>query len=191
MEWKNGTISTLVDGSFGPLMVDQNNIIDGTRLIAYIRYLGMLKRSAGLSVIAWVQICPLRSLNALKYSTEWIDDFRVVLKQSLNLLLAPKPKSDGGMLSFVVGLFIFYQAMSLFLYSASAAGGDIKTNRCVGWQLTKALCLELLILVLLSWICGNVFGLMLAEPTVASGVFSLVIYKYDANVGLTIDWNWR
>ncbi len=36
-----------MDGSeLGPLMVDQNNIIDGTRLIADISLLRMLKRSA-------------------------------------------------------------------------------------------------------------------------------------------------
>ena len=53
MEWSDGDYIHLADGSeLGPLVVDQNKMINGTRLIADISLLRMLKRSSGLSVIA-------------------------------------------------------------------------------------------------------------------------------------------
>ncbi|MCZ8499146.1 hypothetical protein O9929_18480 [Vibrio lentus] len=55
MEWKNGDYIPLLDGSeLGPVVVDQNDLINGTRLIADISLLRMLKCSANSSVIA----CP-------------------------------------------------------------------------------------------------------------------------------------
>ncbi|MCY9827220.1 ABC transporter permease [Vibrio chagasii] len=192
MEWNNGDYIHLMDGSeLGPLMVDQNNIIDGTRLIADISLLRMLKRSAGLSVIACSDM-----------STEKFERLKNILPNGLTISRSSKAELESltsafhlnlkamGMLSFVVGLFIFYQAMSLSFIQRQPLVGILRQTGVSGWQLTKALSLELLILVLLSWICGNVFGLMLANqllPAVSSSLGDL----YDANVGLTIDWNWR
>lgn len=86
------------------------------------------------------------------------------------------------MLSFVVGLFIFYQAMSLSLAQRQPLVGSLRQVGVSGWQLAQALCMELAVLVFLSWLCGNVFGLVLANqliPAVSQSLSDL----YDANIG--------
>ncbi|MDW2138351.1 ABC transporter permease, partial [Vibrio sp. 2128(2023)] len=95
-----------------------------------------------------------------------------------------------GMLSFLVGLFIFYQAMSLSFIQRQRLVGILRQTGVNGTQLAQALLLELSILVLVAWACGNFFGLMLANeliPAVSSSLSDL----YDANVGLTIGWSWQ
>ncbi len=94
------------------------------------------------------------------------------------------------MLSFVVGLFIFYQAMSLSLAQRQPLVGSLRQVGVSGWQLTQALCLELAALVFLSWLGGNLFGLALANqliPAVSQSLNDL----YDANIGLSIEWSWQ
>ncbi|GLT16680.1 ABC transporter permease [Vibrio zhanjiangensis] len=94
-----------------------------------------------------------------------------------------------GMLAFLVGLFIFYQAMSLSLTQRQPLVGVMRQTGVSGGQLALALCIELLILILVSWLCGNFFGLLLANqliPAVSESLRDL----YDANVGLMVSWNW-
>ncbi|WP_428776235.1 FtsX-like permease family protein, partial [Vibrio sp.] len=95
-----------------------------------------------------------------------------------------------GMLAFLVGVFIFYQAMSLSLTQRQPLVGTLRQTGVSGWQLASALLLELLLFVLISWGCGNLFGMVLANqliPAVSASLADL----YDANVGLTVSWNWH
>ncbi|MDF4922476.1 ABC transporter permease, partial [Vibrio parahaemolyticus] len=95
-----------------------------------------------------------------------------------------------GMLSFLVGLFIFYQAMSLSFIQRQRLVGILRQTGVNGTQLAQALLLELSLLVFIAWACGNFFGLILANeliPAVSSSLSDL----YDANVGLTIGWSWQ
>lgn len=94
------------------------------------------------------------------------------------------------MLSFVVGLFIFYQAMSLSLAQRQPLVGRLRQIGVSGWQLGQALVLELVTLVAVSWLGGNVLGLMLANqlmPAVSQSLSDL----YNADIGVHIDWSWQ
>ncbi|WP_299691501.1 ABC transporter permease [uncultured Vibrio sp.] len=194
MNWASGDYISLIDGSeLGPIVVDQNDLINGTRLVADISLLRMLKRSSGLSVIACSDMPP-----------EKLERLKDILPNGLTISRNSKAELESltsafhmnltamGMLSFVVGLFIFYQAMSLSFIQRQRLVGILRQTGVSGWQLTKALCLELLVLVLLSWVCGNIFGVMLANKLLPAVSYSLGDL-YDANVGLRINgfWSWH
>ncbi len=49
--------------------------------------------------------------------------------------------------------------------------------------------IELLVLVLVRWVCGNVLGLLLANQLILS-VASSLFYLYNANLDLAICWDW-
>ncbi|MGF1756031.1 ABC transporter permease, partial [Vibrio makurazakiensis] len=191
MSWSNGDYIPLADGSkLGPIVVDQQGLINGTRLMADISLLRMLERSAGLSVIACGE------MPAAKY-----ERLKELLPNGITISRSSKAELESltnafhmnlsamGMLSFVVGLFIFYQAMSLSFIQRQPLVGILRQTGVSGWQLAKALLFELIFLVLVSWICGNVLGILLANqllPAVSASLGDL----YDANVGLSIEWSW-
>ncbi len=192
MGWADGDFIEMNDGSrLGPIQVDQNNLLSGTRLIADISLLRMLKRSSGLSAILCGEM-PEEKLSALKkilpngmsLSRNTPNELESLTKAfHLNLTAM-------GMLSFLVGLFIFYQAMSLSLIQRQRLVGILRQAGVSGTQLAQALLLELGILVTVAWACGNFFGILLANqliPTVSASLSDL----YDANVGLTIEWSWQ
>ncbi len=190
--WQDGDSIELSDGSrLGPIQIDQNNLLSGTRLFTDISLLRMLKRSSGLSSILCGEM-PEEKLNALKK----------MLPNGLSLTRNTRNELESltrafhmnltamGMLSFLVGLFIFYQAMSLSLIQRQRLVGILRQAGVSGTQLAKALLLELTILVTVAWACGNVFGTILANeliPTVSTSLSDL----YDANVGLSLEWSWR
>ncbi|WP_192850077.1 FtsX-like permease family protein, partial [Vibrio parahaemolyticus] len=192
MNWQDGDFIELNDGSrLGPVQVDQNKLLSGTRLVTDISLLRMLKRSSGLSAISCGEM-PEEKLIALKN----------ILPNGMTLVRNTRTELESltkafhmnltamGMLSFLVGLFIFYQAMSLSFIQRQRLVGILRQTGVNGTQLAQALLLELSILVLVAWACGNFFGLMLANeliPAVSSSLSDL----YDANVGLTIGWSWQ
>jgi len=191
MQWQNNDFIRLNDGSkLGPVVVDTQNMLNGTRIIADMSLLRMLERSSGISVIACSEM-PAEKLARLKaYLPNGMELSRSSraelesLTEAFHLNL-----SAMGMLAFLVGLFIFYQAMSLSLVQRQPLVGILRQTGVSGWQLAQALMLELLLLVAVSWLCGNLFGLLLANqliPAVSSSLGDL----YDANVGLAIEWNW-
>ncbi|WP_394144085.1 ABC transporter permease [Vibrio atypicus] len=191
MQWQNNDFIRLNDGSkLGPVVVDTQNMLNGTRIIADMSLLRMLERSSGISVIACSEM-PAEKLARLKaYLPNGMELSRSSraelesLTEAFHLNL-----SAMGMLAFLVGLFIFYQAMSLSLVQRQPLVGILRQTGVSGWQLAQALLLELLLLVAVSWLCGNLFGLLLANqliPAVSSSLGDL----YDANVGLAIEWNW-
>ncbi len=191
-EWSDGDMITLHDGgTLGPVRVDQDNLITGTRLIADMSVIRQLRKSSGFSSIACAQM-PQEKLERLIESLPK----GMSLSQSARSELESLTKAFHmnltamGMLSFLVGLFIFYQAMSLSLIQRQRLVGLLRQTGVNGWQLAQALSLELLGLVLISWICGNGLGLVLANQMIPSVSMSLSDL-YNANVGLSIGWNWE
>lgn len=95
-----------------------------------------------------------------------------------------------GMLAFVVGLFIFYQAMSLSFSQRQPLVGLMRQAGVSSGQLVRALSLELIVWIIVGLVGGNLFGLLLAEkllPSVAETLNDL----YGANVSLIVRWQWE
>ncbi|MDA0116628.1 MULTISPECIES: ABC transporter permease [Vibrio] len=192
MKWQDNDFIHLSDGSkLGPIIVDTQDRLNGTRIIADISLLRMLERSSGISVIACGEM-PAEKLTRLKeYLPNGMSMVRNTRAELESLTQAFHMNlSAMGMLAFLVGLFIFYQAMSLSLTQRQPLVGAMRQTGVSGWQLGKALCLELLVLILVSWVCGNLLGILLANqliPAVSASLGDL----YDANVGLLISWSWK
>ncbi|MFZ5837552.1 MAG: ABC transporter permease, partial [Pseudomonadota bacterium] len=192
MEWQDGDFIEMNDGSrLGPLQVDQNSLLSGTRLITDISLLRMLKRSSGLSSI----LCGEMSEEKLSALKKMLPNGMTLTHNTRNELESLTKAfhmnlTAMGMLSFLVGLFIFYQAMSLSLIQRQRLVGILRQAGVSGTQLAQALLLELSILVTVAWACGNFLGVILANeliPTVSTSLSDL----YDANVGLSIGWSWK
>ncbi len=181
----------LDDGrELGPLLVDSQDLVSGTQVAADISLLRQLERSAGISVIACSEMSSARlaqlesilpnGMSVTRSSRAELESLTKAFHVNLTAM---------GMLAFLVGLFIFYQAMSLSFIQRQPLVGALRQMGVSGWQLAQALVLELLLLILVSWLCGNIFGLLLANqliPTVSESLNDL----YSANVGLSINWSW-
>ncbi len=190
--WNDGDIIPLYDGaSLGPIVVDKKGAISGTRLIADMSLVRQLRKSSGFSVIACSDM-PEEKLERLASS----------LPKGMMLVRSTRSELESltdafhmnltamGMLAFLVGLFIFYQAMSLSLIQRQRLVGMLRQTGVDGWHLAQALAIELTGLVTVSWLCGNGLGLLLANkliPTVSVSLADL----YNANVSLSIAWNWE
>lgn len=190
--WKNGDMVTLNDQTqLGPLWIDNQALIQGARVVADLSLIRQLKPQTGLSAIA----CGALSETQLQTLKNHLPKGLVLVQsQKFDLLELTKGFHSNltamGMLSFVVGLFIYYQAMSLSLIQRQPLVGILRQIGVSGWQLTQAITVELSLFILLSWLCGNLFGLLLANQLIPSVSMSLA-NLYDANVGLTVHWNWR
>ncbi len=95
-----------------------------------------------------------------------------------------------GMLSFLVGLFIFYQAMSLSMAQRQRLVGILRQTGVSGWQLTQALLIELFALILVSWVCGNLLGMCLSYymiPTVSQSIG----FVYHGADTFANGWSWQ
>lgn len=191
MKWANGGFIRLEDGSkLGPIVIDSQGMLNGTRIIADMSLLRMLERSSGISVIACSDMPPEKLAKLKAYLPNGMELSRSSRAELESLTEAFHMNlSAMGMLAFLVGLFIFYQAMSLSLIQRQPLVGILRQTGVSGWQLTQALVLELIFLVMISWVCGNVLGLLLANqliPAVSASLGDL----YDANVGLALEWTW-
>ncbi|MGF1694079.1 ABC transporter permease [Vibrio kyushuensis] len=192
LDWEDGDFMTLNDQSrLGPIVVDKNKSLTGTRMIADISLLRMLNRSSGLDLIACgdmskAKLAKLKGnlpngLTLVRSSRSELESLTNAFHMNLSAL---------GMLSFVVGLFIFYQAISLSFVQRQPLVGMLRQTGVSGWQLAKALSLELFSMILISWFFGNILGLMLANqliPAVATSLGEL----YDASVGIEISWSYH
>ncbi len=192
MKWNNGDFIRLNDGSaLGPISIDTERRLNGTRIVADMSLLRMIERSSGISVIACAdmpqeKIAKLKSVlpNGMVLSRSSRAELES-LTEAFHLNL-----SAMGMLAFLVGLFIFYQAMSMTLTQRQPLVGNLRQMGVSGWQLAQALLLELFALVFVGWLCGNILGMLLANqliPTVSASLGDL----YDTNIGLSIAWDWR
>ena len=189
--WRDGDSIPLEDGSqLGPILIDKHDLLKGIRIVADMTVVHQYRNSNGFSMIACGDM-----------STATLDRLQHQLPQGMVLVRTAKTELSSlthafhlnltamGMLSFLVGLFIFYQAMSLSLTQRQPLVGMLRQAGVSGGQLAKALTIELVLLVFVSWLCGNLFGLMLANkliPAVSASLHDL----YDANVGLSIHWQW-
>ncbi|MDC5821645.1 ABC transporter permease [Vibrio europaeus] len=192
MKWNNGDFIRLNDGSaLGPIRIDTERRLNGTRIVADMSLLRMIERSSGISVIACADM-----------PEEKIAKLKSVLPNGMVLTRSSRAELESlteafhlnlsamGMLAFLVGLFIFYQAMSMTLTQRQPLVGNLRQMGVSGWQLAQALLLELFALVFVGWLCGNILGMLLANqliPTVSASLGDL----YDTNIGLSIAWDWR
>ncbi|QIL86411.1 ABC transporter permease [Vibrio sp. HDW18] len=189
--WQEGDhIALEDDSSLGPITIDAHNQVSGMRVIADLSLVRRLKKGSGLTVIACADMPPAK-LDRLKQNlpngltlTRSTRSELESLTQAFHLNLTAM-----GMLAFLVGIFIFYQAMSLSMVQRQPLVGMLRQLGVSGWQLMQAMLVELLLLVLLCWLCGNVFGLLLANQLIPA-VASSLGYLYNANIDLAIAWNW-
>ncbi|CAM2835504.1 ABC transporter permease [Vibrio rarus] len=191
MGWHEGQRLKLADGQvLGPLVVDNQKLVQGSNLIIDMAVSRKLRQGTGFSMIG----CGTMSQQKL-------DDIRAMLPEGMTLRKNTRAElislteafhlnlTAMAMLSFLIGLFIFYQAMSLSFIQRQTVVGSLRQLGVAGWQLVAALSFELAILVTVSWISGNVLGLALANqllPAVSMSIGAI----YNANIDLVINWNW-
>ncbi|OEF23509.1 FtsX-like permease family protein [Vibrio rumoiensis] len=175
----------------GPIKIDARGRITGSRLVADMSLLRQLNRSSGFDMIA----CSEMSADKLESLRAFLPN-GISLHRNSRVELGSLTKAFHmnltamGMLSFLVGLFIFYQAMSLSFTQRQPLVGILRLTGVSGWQLTKALILEIVGWILIGWISGTVLGLALANrlmPSVSASLSDL----YNADVGLSIEWKWE
>jgi len=188
----DGQFLTLEHGKqIGPLKVVDEERIQGPRMIADMSLVRELQPGTGLTAI----LCGKMSPKQLLALTEQLPP-ALKLERHQSATLEPLTEAFHlnlfamGMLAFVVGLFIFYQAMSLSLSQRQPLVGLLRQAGVSGSQLAKALLLELLVWITLGLVGGNLLGLLLAQqllPSVAETLNSL----YGANVSLSVSWHWQ
>ena len=177
--------------TLGPIKVDTMERISGARLVVDIALLRQLNPSGGFDMVACSAMSPDKLERLRKFLPQGISMHRNTrvelgaLTKAFHMNLTAM-----GMLSFLVGLFIFYQAMSLSFTQRQPLVGLLRLTGVSGWQLTKALLLEISGWILIGWVSGTILGLELANrlmPSVSASLSDL----YKADVGLKIDWNWE
>jgi putative ABC transport system permease protein len=186
-----GDYIQLNDGRrLGPIRLEHRNIVSGTRIIADMASIRPAQSNGGFSAIVCEQL-----------SEQELSVLRALIPNGMSLSRSSKVGLESltrafhmnlsamGMLSFVVGLFIFYQAMSLSFIQRQPLVGILRQAGVSGWQLTQALILELGVFILVGWGLGNAFGLLLANKLMPS-VSTTLADLYNANVSLTIEWQW-
>ncbi|MEZ8093566.1 ABC transporter permease [Photobacterium swingsii] len=189
---EDGAMITLDNGDeIGPLMLVEDERIGGPRMIADMALLRQLNKSSGFTAV----IC--RDLSAQRQDDlEHALPSGVTLEKNQSATLEPLTNAFHmnllamGMLSFVVGLFIFYQAMSLSLSQRQPLVGVLRQMGVSGFQLARALIVEIMLWVVLGLLGGNALGLLLAQqllPSVAATLSDL----YGANVSLAVEWHWQ
>ncbi|MDG3087948.1 ABC transporter permease [Vibrio hannami] len=186
----DGDFLQLANGTqLGPVVIDQTGFLTGTRIVADIAKLRELHRTGGFSAINCGAMPKLKFDRLKKMLPNGVTVSRSSKTELSSLTQAFHMNlSAMGMLAFVVGLFIFYQAMSLSFVQRQPLVGILRQTGVSGWQLTQALLIELAFLIIFSWSFGNLLGLYLANgliPTVSTTLSDL----YDADVGLVIQWS--
>ncbi|WP_028025654.1 ABC transporter permease [Enterovibrio calviensis] len=191
--WQEGQKLTLKGGQeVGPLtMIDGGRIGAGTRLFGDISVIRHLSDHSGLALIYCGEMDKAKR-----------DDLRASLPPTITLSrtetaqLGPLTRAFHlnlfamGLLAFVVGLFIFYQAISLSMAQRQPLVGIMRELGVGRKSLAIVVSGEMLVWLLLGLVSGNVVGLILAQkliPTVATTLSDL----YGANVDLTLNWQWE
>ncbi|PSW03777.1 ABC transporter permease [Photobacterium lipolyticum] len=189
---EEGQKLTLNNGrQIGPLRVVGDERIGGPRMIADMALLRELHPSAGITTV----LCGEMSQKNLTKLAHILPP-GLTLERHQGAKLEPLTEAFHlnlfamGMLSFVIGLFIFYQAMSLSLSQRQPLVGLLRQAGVSGFQLASALFIELIVWIILGLIGGNLLGLLLAQqllPSVAATLSDL----YSANVSLSVTWHWQ
>ncbi|KLV07140.1 ABC transporter permease [Photobacterium aquae] len=188
----DGQQLTLESGrTIGPVVVVKQEQIQGPRLIADMSLIRQLQPSSGVDAVL-CGVMPASELRRLEHALP----MALKLEKQESAGLEPLTKAFHmnlfamGMLAFVVGLFIFYQAMSLSLTQRQPLVGLMRQAGVSSFQLARVLALELVVWIILGLLGGNVLGLFLAEqllPSVAETLNDL----YGANVSLSVTWQWE
>ena len=130
-KWKNGDTIKLRDGQrIGPIKVDSKGLLHGTRLVADMSVLRRLERSATISLIACSDMPSSKLANLKANLPSGVELVRSSAVEFETLTRAFHVNLNAmGMLAFLVGLFIFYQAMSLSLNQRQRLVGMLQANR--------------------------------------------------------------
>lgn len=192
MDVTDGQYLKLENGKeIGPLKVVQEERIRGTRMVADMSVVRNLYPGSGLTSILCGKMSP-QQLVALE------EQLPPALKLDRHQSATLEPLTDAfhlnlfamGMLAFIVGLFIFYQAMSLSFSQRQPLVGLLRQAGVSAPQLARALIVELMVWIALGMVGGNLLGLVLAQqllPSVAETLSDL----YGANVSLSVSWHWQ
>lgn len=189
---KDGQSMALASGEvIGPMKVVTDERVSGSYLLADMALLRKLRPNVGLSTVICSEMSPKR-----RQELQHLLPPTLVLERAHQEVLEPLTEAFHlnlfamGMLSFVIGLFIFYQAMSLSLSQRQPLVGVLRQLGVSQGQLLRALILELLCWVGLGLLGGNLLGLLLAQylmPSVAATLNEL----YGANISSLVHWQWQ
>lgn len=178
------------ESNVGPIIIDKNQRLSGSRIFSDIALTKMLGHKTGLDIILCGEMSDKKKARlermlprGLQLETHKESGLTALTKAFHTNLLAM------GMLSFVVGLFIFYQAMSLSFVQRQPLVGTLRQIGVSTKELILAMGIEVFLWVIVGWVSGNFFGLILANqliPTVSNSLYSL----YNADVDLLISWSW-
>ncbi|WP_261815353.1 ABC transporter permease [Vibrio gallicus] len=191
MGWKEGQSITLQSGeTIGPLIVDTEGLVNGSNLVVDMALSRQLRRGTGFSVIG----CTDMSKQKLTEIRQMLPKGMTLRKNTRGELVSLTKAfhlnlTALGMLSFLIGLFIFYQAMSLSFIQRQPVTGVLRQMGVSVKQLIAALTLELILLVVISWLSGNVLGLMLANKLVPAVSMSLGAI-YNVQIDMVVNWSW-
>jgi putative ABC transport system permease protein len=175
----------------GPMKIVDDDRVNGQYLLADLALLRQLKPNTGLSTVICSEMSPNR-----KQELKHLLPSSLVLERAHREVLEPLSEAFHlnlfamGMLSFVIGLFIFYQAMSLSLSQRQPLVGVLRQLGVARSQLVLALAIELSLWIVLGLIGGNFLGLLLAQylmPSVAATLNEL----YGANISSFVHWHWQ
>ena len=174
----------------GPVVVDKDQRLSGSNIFSDIALTKMLGHKPGFDLIlcgamSEAKIKRLERMlpRGLQLDTHKESGLTALTRAFHTNLLAM------GMLSFVVGLFIFYQAMSLSFVQRQPLVGTLRQIGVSTKELVFAMSIEVGLWAIIGWLSGNFFGLLLANqliPAVSNSLSSL----YNANVDLLITWSW-
>ncbi|WP_087016024.1 ABC transporter permease [Thaumasiovibrio subtropicus] len=178
-------------GEIGPFQIVSDNLLGGARLITDISMVKSLNHARGLSAVACGEMTDeqLARLNAflpdyLRFEIRTGDKLAPLTRAFHSNLLAM------GLLAFVVGMFIFFQAMSLSFTQRQPLIGQLRQLGVAGRQIFAVLTVEVMTWLVIAVISGNIFGLFLANqlmPSVANTLSDL----YGALVQSRVEWHWQ
>ncbi len=178
--------------SIGPVIIESGQHLSGSRVFSDITLTQMLGRKTGFDLLLCSELSvdkknQLKQMlpEGLKLETHKKSGLSALTKAfHINLLAM-------GMLSFIVGLFIFYQAMSLSFVQRQPLVGTLRQIGVSTRELIMAMGIEVSLWIFIGWFSGNFFGLILANelmPTVSNSLYS--IYKADVNFLIAWSWDW-
>ncbi|OOE88140.1 ABC transporter permease [Salinivibrio sharmensis] len=191
--WEEGQMIELLDyPPIGPLRIIDNDALSmGTYLVADMALLRKLSSRTGFTEV----LCGALSQSERQTIREDLSS-ALTLTKTQSTQLGPLTRAFHlnllamGLLAFVVGLFIFYQAISLSMTQRQPLVGNLRQLGVDGRQLSGVVATELLLWVLLGVVSGNVLGMLLANqllPAVATTLSDL----YGADINLVMHWQWQ
>lgn len=189
--WANGQVITMQDGSqIGPIKIDQHQVLSGSNMLADMQVVRQFQTLAGFSRIA----CKTLSTQQMAELKSFLPDGLKVVKNNRQELSSLTKAfhmnlTAMGLLAFLVGLFIFYQAMSMTFVQRLPLIGSLRQLGVTGKQVVQAVLIELTLMISFAWLAGNGLGLLLANQLIYKVATSLNDL-YGANVGLTISMSW-